>query len=145
MAVSKMAKSGIALMMGLGLGVASPSLAQGNQAQDNSPNNTGLASASLADGQASTAIQMLETEIKAHPNDPALRINLGIAHAQLGNDAEARVQFEAAMNSREAFELETANGRTTNSRKLARHAMAMLDRGEFQPATAQTGRLTLRD
>jgi len=83
--------------------------------------------------------------LKAYPNDPALRINLGIAHAQAGNETEAREQFEAAIASREVLELDTADGRTTNSRRLARQAMAMLKRGEFRPASAPGEQLTLRD
>lgn len=137
---SKMTKTGLAVVVALGLGSAAPAFAQSTQ-----PSDEGLASASLAEGQAFEAIPMLEAEIKQHPNDPALRINLGIAYAQAGNEAEARAQFEAAMASREVLELDTADGRTTDSRKLARQAIAMLDRGDFRPASAQGEQLTLRD
>ena len=145
MTLSKMTKTGLGMVVSFGITAAAPVFAQSAQPSGEGPNDEGLASASLADGEAYKAIQKLEAEIKAYPNDPALRINLGIAHAQAGNEAEARVQFDAAMASREVLELDTADGRTTDSRKLARQAIAMLERGEFRPASAQGEQFTLRD
>ena len=49
------------------------------------------------------------------------------------------------MRARDVIELETANGSTTDSRRLARHALAMLDRGEFRPARHTSEQFTLRD
>ena len=86
---------------------------------------------------------MLKAELEEHPGDPALLINLGIAYAQNGSTAEARKSFEAALASREVVELETANGTATDSRRLARRALAMLSRGEFRPSGAGSDRLTL--
>lgn len=140
MTLSNMTKTGIAAMVGLGLGLAAPVYAQSSQSGDED-----LASASIAEGQALKAIRMLEAELEAHPNDPALHINLGIALAQSGNETEARTHFEAALASREVLELDTADGRTTDSRRLARQALAMLERGDFRPNTVQAGHLTLRN
>lgn len=127
MNLSKMTKVSAAMIAAIGLGSAVPAFAQNVE-----PSDAGLASASLANGEVAKAIQMLEAELKEYPNDPALLINLGIAHAQTGNEAGARDLFVAAMASREVIELDTANGRTTDSRKLARLAIAMLERGEFR-------------
>lgn len=138
--MSKITKTGLVAVAGLGLGLAAPSYAQTTQ-----PSAEGLASASLAEGQALKAIRTLEAELKAYPDDPALHINLGIALAHSGNEAKARGHFETALASREVLELDTADGRTTDSRRLARQAIAMLERGDFRPAMTQPGQLTLRD
>lgn len=113
-------------------------------AQDATMNTTGLAAEALADGRAMQAIAQLEAELERHPQDPALLINLGIAQAQAGLDERARASFESAMGAREVVDLETANGGTIDSRRLARRAIAMLDRGEFRPR-ATTGQISLRD
>ena len=42
-------------------------------------------------------------------------------------------------------ELDTADGTATDSRRLARKALKMLDRGEFRTAALSTGQLTYRD
>ena len=137
MALSKVTKSGFAALVGLCMASAVPAFAQ-----QGAVNDAGLASANLADGEALKAIQMLEAQLMQYPGDPALLINLGIAHAQTGNEAEARAQFDAALTSRDVIELDTADGRTTDSRRLARQAIAMLKRGEFR---APADKLTLRD
>lgn len=64
-------------------------------------------------------------------NDPARLINHGIALARTGNYDAARAEFEAAAGARNSIELETADGEWIDSRRLARKALAMLDRGEF--------------
>lgn len=92
-----------------------------------------LASNQLADGRTTNAIAALEEGVAASPNDPALLINLGIAHAQKGQDDKARALFERALVSPNPVELETADGAATDSRRLARKAIRMLDRGEFAP------------
>lgn len=140
MTLSDKMKFGVAVVAVMGLGAAAPAFAQEEEA-----NKQGLASTALAAGNTSAAIEMLTKELEQYPGDPALMINLGIAHAQVGNEAQARIQFEAAMASREVVELDTANGRTTDSRKLARKAIGMLERGEFRPVALQSDRLTLRD
>lgn len=64
-------------------------------------------------------------------DDPARLINHGIALARTGNYEAARADFEAAANARDSVELETADGQWVDSRRLARKALAMLDKGEF--------------
>lgn len=100
-----------------------------------------LAAHAISSGRDSEAIAALEEQREASPNDPAVLINLGIAHAHQGNDEQARAMFKAAMASRETVELETANGRAIDSKRLARNALSMLERGEFRKAD----QLTLND
>ncbi len=64
-------------------------------------------------------------------NDPARLINHGIALARTGDYEAARADFEAAAAARDSVELETADGKWVDSRRLARKALAMLDKGEF--------------
>ena len=90
-----------------------------------------LASQQLSEGRASNAIAALEKSVEAAPEDPGLLINLGIAHAQAGDASKARELFERALVSSAPIELETADGEVIDSRRLARKAMRMLDRGEF--------------
>lgn len=114
-------------------------------AQEAVATDAGLAADTLADGRTMQAIAQLEAELDLHPGDPAVLINLGIAQAQSGREDEARASFEAAMRSRDVVELETASGSATDSRRLARHALAMLDRGEFRPEPRGGSQFTLRD
>lgn len=114
-------------------------------AQTITPTDAGLAADTLTDGRTSQAIVQLKAELELHPGDPAILINLGIAQAQSGLDRDARASFEAAMRSRDVIELETASGSTTDSRRLARQALAMLDRGEFRAEQRGAGQFTLRD
>lgn len=104
-----------------------------------------LAVRPLVAGHAEQALATLEKAVAADPHDAAVLINLGIAHAQAGNDAEARAAFERALACHEVVELDTADGTATDSRRLARKAIKMLERGEFRPAAARAGQLTLRD
>ena len=104
-----------------------------------------LASAALASGRDSEAIRTLEREHAERPDDPGVLINLGIAYAHRGDDAKARILFKAAMASDDVTDLETADGNATDSRKLARKALSMLDRGAFRPIAMPGETLTLRD
>lgn len=115
---------------------AAPAHAQQAEAE------TELAANSIANGQTTKAIAALEIQRETAPNDPALLINLGIAYAHMGKDAKARDMFDAAMRSANPIELETADGRATDSRRLARKAIGMLDRGEFR---VTTDRIAQRD
>lgn len=85
----------------------------------------------LVAGQDRAAIEAIENcEVLAH-DDPARLINHGIALARLGRYDEARADFEAAAGARDSVELETATGEWSDSRHLARKAIAMLDSGDF--------------
>ena len=80
------------------------------------------------------AIARLEGE-GAVPLHPAQLINLGIAHARQGDVERARALFHKAANAEEIYSLETASGAWTNSRVLARKALASLDSGALGGAT----------
>lgn len=84
----------------------------------------------LVAGNDRAALEAIEKAEAADASDPAVLINHGIALARTGQFEEARIRFEAAA-SRTGVELETANGDWVSSRRLARQALAMLDRGEF--------------
>lgn len=92
-----------------------------------------LASATLASGEIEAAARKLEEALRDAPEDPALLINLGIAKANTGEMDAARDLFTRALTSDEPIELETAEGKSTDSRRLAREALSMLDRGAFRP------------
>lgn len=100
-----------------------------------------LAVQPLAAGRAAQALATLEKASAADPHDAAVLINLGIAYAHAGDDAKARAAFERALACHEVVELDTADGTATDSRRLAKKAIRMLERGEFRP----TSQLTLRD
>lgn len=129
----------------IGAAICALVLAVPAQAQTAPSEDPQLAAASLADGESVRAIAVLKTALEKAPGDPALLINLGIAYAQSGSDAEARASFEAAMSARDSVELETANGTAIDSRRLARRALGMLERGEFRPANGGRDQLTMRE
>jgi tetratricopeptide (TPR) repeat protein len=104
-----------------------------------------LAVTPLAAGNTDRALATLEAASAADPHDAAVLINLGIAYAHAGNDAKARAAFEQALACHEVIELDTADGTTTDSRRLARKALKMLDRGEFRTAAAPASQITFRD
>ncbi|MFO6447135.1 tetratricopeptide repeat protein [Erythrobacter sp. NE805] len=104
-----------------------------------------LAANTLAAGRSSEALATLERASLSDPHDPAVLINLGIAYAHAGEEAKARAAFARALACQEVVELDTADGTTTDSRKLARKAMRMLERGEFRSTGLRAGQLTYRD
>ena len=139
-----MSLKGIKLIGTTAVLAASAAFALPANAQITEPSNECLWSDTLSQGEALQVITELKSELEQHGNDPALLINLGIAQAQSGQVEDARKSFQAAMRSRTVLDLETANGTTTDSRRLARLAMAMLERGEFR-AEPPASRFTLRD
>ena len=60
-------------------------------------------------------------------NDPARLINIGRAHARLGDKANARKAFEAAAKSTEEVDLVLADGSVMGSRKAALLALKSLN------------------
>jgi tetratricopeptide (TPR) repeat protein len=104
-----------------------------------------LAAGTMAAGRADQAIPALEKASAADPRDAAVLINLGIAYAQTGNDVRAREAFQQALACEDVIELETADGTATDSRRLARKALKMLDRGEFRSPASAAGQLSYRD
>ncbi|MGB3470207.1 MAG: tetratricopeptide repeat protein [Erythrobacter sp.] len=109
-------------------------LLAGADAPQPEPNQTvALSSENIAQGRTEAAITSLERSVAANPDDPGLLINLGIAHAHAGSPDTARDLFERALLSDKPVELETADGKAIDSRRLARKALRMLERGEFSP------------
>lgn len=104
-----------------------------------------LAAGSLAAGRTEQALTTLEQASAADPRDAAVLINLGIAYAQTGDEARARDAFRQALACEDVVELTTAEGDATDSRRLARKALKMLERGEFRTVAATSGQLTYRD
>jgi tetratricopeptide (TPR) repeat protein len=85
----------------------------------------------LLAGRNREALEVIENCDVLAADDPARRINRGIALARLGRFDEARAEFEAAAIARDRMDLETVSGDWVDSRKLAHQAIAMLDKGEF--------------
>lgn len=85
----------------------------------------------LVDGRENAAIAAIMDNDRIEKDDPARLINLGIAYARQGDDTLARQLFEAARDSRNRVELETAAGEWIDSRRLALQALAKLEQGEF--------------
>lgn len=104
-----------------------------------------LAAKPLAAGRAAEAIATLERASAADPHDAAVLINLGIAYANAGDEVKARAAFERALACNDVVELDTADGTATDSRRLARKAIRMLERGEFRSSGARAEQLTLAD
>jgi tetratricopeptide (TPR) repeat protein len=89
----------------------------------------------MVEGRTEAAIRKIEAADEREADHPARLINLGIAHARLGDEERARQLFREAAANSERYWLETSEGRWVDARELAKTAMARLDRGEF--ATAQ--------
>ena len=98
-------------------------LACPGQAHDAGSADPQLASAALHNGENLRAIALLVAELERQPNDPALLINLGIAQARIGNERDARANFERALSHDRSVDLETADGRHIDSHRLARLAL----------------------
>lgn len=127
-----------AALVALAFSAATPALAQD---ATQSPADAQLSAKALGQGDVDSATRALEKALRSAPEDPALLINMGIARANAGERDEARALFVRALKSPDPIELETADGRLTDSRRLARRALAMLERGEFAPVTAQQAAL----
>jgi Flp pilus assembly protein TadD len=84
----------------------------------------------LAAGQPQAAIERIQANRAVDANDPAALINLGAAHARMGDLADARTVLTAAIASPDRYELQLADGRWMDSRRAARMAMGMLQEGK---------------
>lgn len=84
----------------------------------------------LAAGQPQAAIERIQANRTVDANDPAALINLGAAHARMGDLADARTVLTAAIASPERYELQLADGRWMDSRRAARLAMSQLQEGK---------------
>lgn len=81
----------------------------------------------IAQGDLDGAIVALETALREEPNDPATLINLGSAHQLRGNRELAARYFRAALESETRYDMELANGRWLDSRRVAALALRSLD------------------
>lgn len=132
-------------LLAMALSLATP-LPATPQAELSTPEQGGdLAAQTLAAGREDEALAVLQRAAAADPHDPAVLINLGIAYAHKGDDAKARAAFEAALTCHEVIELDTADGSATDSRRLARKALKMLERGEFRAEANRGEQLTYRN
>ncbi len=104
-----------------------------------------LAAAPILARRTEEAIAILEQSRLSKPEDPAVLINLGIAYAHIGREAEARALFAQALAARGSLDLAISSGDVADSRLLARRAIRMLDRGEFRSQPQSASQLTLRD
>ncbi|WP_145916851.1 hypothetical protein [Erythrobacter sp. QSSC1-22B] len=114
-------------MLGIAQSIAILAMAQAAQA----PATDNYGYEALVEGRETAAIATIMDNDQIANDDPARLINLGIAYARKGDAALARQLFEAARDNRDRVELETAEGEWIDSRRLARQALAMLERGEF--------------
>ncbi len=84
----------------------------------------------LAAGQPQAAIERIQANRAVDANDPAALINLGAAHARMGDLANARAILSAAVANPDRYELQLADGRWMDSRRAARLAMSQLQNGQ---------------
>lgn len=84
----------------------------------------------LAANDPAEALSRLEASRQLDAKDPSALINAGTAYARLGRLREARQSFKAAMDSRNHYYLELADGRWMDSREAARLAMGRLQYAE---------------
>lgn len=84
----------------------------------------------LAAGRPDLAIERISANPVTNSDDPAALINLGTAYARTGDHAAAVARYQAALISRDRYDLELADGRWMDSRAAARLAIVMLRKGE---------------
>lgn len=84
----------------------------------------------LMAGRNSDAISLLADSDLTAKRDPSALINLGTAHARLGDKQKAEAMYIAAIASRDHYDLQLADGSWMDSRRAARVAISMLDQGK---------------
>lgn len=85
----------------------------------------------LTSGENESAIAQLEAALEETPADPALLINLGTAYSREGRFDEAREAFRGAMEAKDRYRVQLADGSWEDSRRVARLALDSLDRTAF--------------
>lgn len=86
----------------------------------------------LSTGRAEEALRKLEAGGAARSDDPATLINLAAAYAATGRSDKALLAYRAAINSRERYDLQLADGTWADSRDAARMAMQKMLRANAQ-------------
>jgi Flp pilus assembly protein TadD len=84
----------------------------------------------LAAGRPEAAIARIKANKSLDSRDPSALINLGSAHARLGQADVARSYFRAAIASTTRYDLELASGKWMDSRRAAQLAETMLKDGQ---------------
>lgn len=92
-------------------------------ASESGADRVDVAYQALSEGRTAEAIAQLDKT-----SDPAALINLGTAYARQGRTEDARAAFTAAINSRDHYYLELADGSWVDSRKAAKMALAGLEK-----------------
>lgn len=84
-----------------------------------------LGTDALMKGDNERALQQILTS-KAEADDPARLINLGRVYARMGRKTDAINAFQAAIDSREHFDVMLSDGRVMDSREVARLSLRKL-------------------
>lgn len=84
----------------------------------------------LAAGRARQAMDRIKAGGALRQSDPSALINMGSAEAMLGHTDKAGAMYRAAIASKTQYDLQLADGSWMDSRRAARLALTMLDRGE---------------
>ncbi len=84
----------------------------------------------LSQGRNEQGIARIKANRSIDADEPAALINLGTAHARMGQTARAEAYFRAAIISRLPCDLQLADGQWMDSRRAARMATTLLRRGE---------------
>ena len=82
----------------------------------------------MAQKRNEAAIARIHADPAVESDDPAALINLGTAHARLGQKDRALAFYRAAIASPVRYDLQLADGRWMDSRAAARQAAAALEK-----------------
>jgi Tfp pilus assembly protein PilF len=77
----------------------------------------------LLAGDNQRAAEQILARADENTADPAKLLNLGRAYQRMGRNADAMRLFQAAMDSRDVFDVELADGSVMSSREAARLAL----------------------
>lgn len=83
----------------------------------------------LRSGRSQTAIDRIQANRMIDADDPSALINLGSAHARVGKLEKARSYYLAAIASKVRYDVQLADGRWMDSRRAARLAIELQQRG----------------
>lgn len=88
---------------------------------------TEVAYEAISNGENVDAIAQLDAALQDNPDDPALLINMGSAHAEMGEFEQAADFYRAAMESDVRYRLELADGQWVDSRRAASLALEVIE------------------
>jgi len=122
----------LATLVGLVLAQASPATTmtvEGAHQDRGGPDWVDVGFAELATGRPAAAIARIRDNGALDVDDPAALINLGSAHARVGQRQRAERFYKAAIISSTRYDLQLSDGRWMDSRSAAREAIAALQHG----------------